>query len=1250
MQKQFGKLSVMFFSKLKDFLKKDIYVATLTAILFVAFFANYRFGTTLIGWDSLQTELNISSNIARNFASVWQEYQGLGSVVGNAHAVEFFRNLILYPFSLILPQSVIRYLYTFSMIYIGVISTYFLLKKFLSKETSFEFIAFIGALFYFLNLGTVQNFFVPFEPFSAFYAFLPLSILFLYKYIKGESGWVQLLLVLLLTTFSFEVPTIFIVYSIIIFPALGMAIVIGLFAKQKALVKKSVFASLLLLVANTFWILPFIYYFTSNLQVRFSSISNRLSSDNATLLNTGYSNLTDVSILRGFWFSNIDYIDKAGKYGYMLSDWIDWIGVKNMSSLGYVFGIVIILGFISLFFLKIPKCVKFFISYLFLITLFFFFGSNGISSDLYGFIIISKPLFKEIFRFSFTKWIVPASLSFAFLFSFGTLFISKLFSNLAFSPKVFFVSRFIIPTLLLVYMAPVFFGHLIYPSVRQDIPGDYINLQKYLENEPKSSRIAILPASTFWGWTFTDWGYRGSGFLWYGINQSVLSRTFDVWNTKNEQFYNEFQYAIYSSDAVLLNYVLEKYQVNYLVFDESIISPESEKALFGDETKQLLSKMSGISKTFESGKLIVYKYKLQNLVDDYIYTPLDYSKNSNSYEFSNIDPSFISEDLNYITFNSQNNVQFAFPDDRKLAGLLSSPDSTNNLLPIDFIPIGIGSNIYEIAFPQFFVNQPIPAIVTFNSDNIGVDYLYPKVVDKDGNIILSKSNKDIFDVNLDPTKKILFNNTPIDSVGFGGYFLVKPESTIVSYDEDPVEIYDFSDEIYSVEASGCSDEFSEYAKLYDKYPESVTVTTSKGAACLNFEKDIDSGFVSVYKIEYLYKKSDVAKQIYCLYSKIFDKCINEKYQGSLVQGDVFDRYTDYVVFEGNDELSLQLILEAADYTKPQNITYKDIKVSRYKVWNVNVFSPRASAYFSESKVSVSKDSLPVRVVLPNYGDLNKKYLPGSTKYNPISKNCDNFNEKVYDRQILSNIKGLPLYKYTATDAISCDTVDTQFINPYADYLITFDSKKITGKGLDICLAGINLDKCLIQDRLSGTGRESFILPSYKLAKSIRINLGNQSIGDVPTENELYSVNVQYFPYKWLKGIYVKPADAAISSQNGVVVSVVSKKAIYKYEVDVKKSDDVSSTDELSGLIILNQSFEKGWGLYEKDSCVFGFTTPFTCKKSNSEHVLAKNWANAWVVPAVSASYVIIFWPQYLQFFGYLVLIIYIVWIIRKIGR
>ncbi|MEJ2276721.1 MAG: hypothetical protein P8Y70_03075, partial [Candidatus Lokiarchaeota archaeon] len=62
-------------------------------------------------------------------------------------------------------------------------------------------------------------------------------------------------------------------------------------------------------------------------------------------------------------------------------------------------------------------------------------------------------------------------------------------------------------------------------------------LYEFFGKAPKQARVAFFPVQTFWGWNFYSWNYRGSGFLWYGIEQPILDRAFDVWSKHNEDYY-----------------------------------------------------------------------------------------------------------------------------------------------------------------------------------------------------------------------------------------------------------------------------------------------------------------------------------------------------------------------------------------------------------------------------------------------------------------------------------------------------------------------------------------------------------------------------------------------------------------------------------------------------------------------------------------------------------------------------------------
>ncbi|KKT59183.1 MAG: polymerase beta domain protein, partial [Candidatus Gottesmanbacteria bacterium GW2011_GWA1_44_24b] len=127
------------------------------------------------------------------------------------------------------------------------------------------------------------------------------------------------------------------------------------------------------------------------------------------------------------------------------------------------------------------------------------------------------------------------------------------------------------------------------------------------QKQDRNTRVAILPQPSYWSWKLYDFGYRGSGFFWYGIPQPTLDRAFDPWSNENENYFWELSYAIYKKDPLLLNNVFSKYNVGYVVFDEEFLATAGHyRALFIEETKELLSQMPGVTKVAEFGKITIY--------------------------------------------------------------------------------------------------------------------------------------------------------------------------------------------------------------------------------------------------------------------------------------------------------------------------------------------------------------------------------------------------------------------------------------------------------------------------------------------------------------------------------------------------------------------------------------------------------------------------------------------------------------------
>jgi hypothetical protein len=545
---------------MRSFLSRYKYQIIIFLVVLFLFFINYKKGTFLSGWDNLQTELNPLLAIRRAVFSVWEEYQSFGLLAGMAHASDLIRAIFLWVVSFILPQSIIRYFYHFLMLFLGGWGTFELFKvdSFFRRNDN-NIIPLFGALFYILNLGTVQMFFLPFEPFSTFFSFLPWGIWSFYRIIDNKENknfkknLIQFFFINLLGTPSFYTQQLFVVYILI----LGL-ITIGLIWKinesKTKIIKNSLFSFILIFLINSFWLLPQIYFVKTSSNVVFEAKINQLATEDTYFQNKEKGTLPYFLRLEGFYFYLLDKDNNP-----LFFAWQNHF--KKFFFLQYFFAILMILGI----YYSLKNKDYLFIPSFFLLA--FIFLNNTWPINLFDNFWRTNKLLNQIFRSPFTKFIIPYSLVYSYFISQGILFLKeKFFANF----KILTPYYFLITTFLILYSLPSFFGFFISSEMKVKIPSDYFDVINYFKNEDKNKRIALLPEYTFWGWYQNKWGYNGSGFLWYGIEQPIVSRTFDVWSNVSESYFWEIKQAITEENLFKFEKVLEKYQIDYLILDLSL--------------------------------------------------------------------------------------------------------------------------------------------------------------------------------------------------------------------------------------------------------------------------------------------------------------------------------------------------------------------------------------------------------------------------------------------------------------------------------------------------------------------------------------------------------------------------------------------------------------------------------------------------------------------------------------------------------
>jgi len=585
------------------------FICSLLAIIvtwFLVVITNYRVGTWLIGWDSLLPEINIWLNISRSLTAAWQEYQGLGLLGGIGHGSEITRQILLLPFILSLPTSLIRYLWTFAMLLLGPLGVFFwtrqLIKDKLSLSSYFvELSALVASLAYLLNLATIQYFFLPLEAFSSFYGFLPWLLMTAVQYLHTPSSkrlW-KFAVWSLLATSAFHVQTLFVVYAIV----LGFFMLESWWERGSAQLKPIFTIILVLIGIHSFWLLPVGYFGAFGAQDTLTGKQDMISTPESHLLNKGFGDWFHVFTLQGYWLEYIDSND--GTHTYLLQTWRSYLQNPIIIVLLSVFSGLCFAGLIALCFKRNSKSF----SWSFIIAFIFTAGMLTAGTGPLGLIFsvfTQLPLMYQMFRVAFTKWSMVAGLLYClgigFLIAFVTSSVQEKFKQL-----VFHTSLSVCLLLILGITLPVFGGQLFYDNIQIQTPAAYQQLFDFFEQQPTQKRILVLPLHTFWGWHVNNWNYRGSGFIWYGIKQPIVDRNFDVWSRTNEEFYQQLQEAMYQKDVKYFSSLIETHDISYLLVDESELTGSGKSLAATTAEQESFLTTIGAKQVFESDFFRVFE-------------------------------------------------------------------------------------------------------------------------------------------------------------------------------------------------------------------------------------------------------------------------------------------------------------------------------------------------------------------------------------------------------------------------------------------------------------------------------------------------------------------------------------------------------------------------------------------------------------------------------------------------------------------
>jgi hypothetical protein len=576
---------------MRRYIHHIVTLAVLTSLVGMLAWTNYVPGTMLAGWDDLHHEFNFPLALERIMQGVWRADQGLGAVAGHSHMSDLPRIIILWIISLIVPLQNVRFVFVIVSLYAGIMGMYCFVYSLLGKSAkqspaSYSIVALISSFVYVFNLGTVQQFILPFEMFMVQFAVLPWLILSAFWYLYKPKALPLLIFTIFVLLFSSTAyaATLWYVFFGIFFIWLIFTLLIHLIPSLPSSLSRAksresnlihfalsvqtrhiLILIIVFIVMNLYWLLPNIYFAKNHgEEVRTSKI-NTIFSPDMFEANKQFGNVKDALLLKSFLFDWQMYDYDSHSFPQIMESWRKHLSKPWGLATGYLITFMGIGGIL----LAIKRKDIQFIPYAVFLVIPFVLLLNGTwpISALYEQLSTISPIIKEALRTPFTKVSIPASFGLALFVGYFVLQLHRI------GKALFRIGVVVSMASVLYFALPAFQGGYIHRLVQVKIPTAYFEMFSYFQTQPKHARVALLPIHTFWNWTHYTWGYQGAGFLQFGIPQPLLDRDYGRWTEQNEQYNREMSYALYSQNAEILAMTIQKFDIEYMVLDTSVFEP-----------------------------------------------------------------------------------------------------------------------------------------------------------------------------------------------------------------------------------------------------------------------------------------------------------------------------------------------------------------------------------------------------------------------------------------------------------------------------------------------------------------------------------------------------------------------------------------------------------------------------------------------------------------------------------------------------
>jgi hypothetical protein len=240
------------------------------------------------------------------------------------------------------------------------------------------------------------------------------------------------------------------------------------------------------------------------------------------------------------------------------------------------------------------------------------------------------------------------------------------------------------------------------------------------------------------------------------------------------------------------------------------------------------------------------------------------------------------------------------------------------------------------------------------------------------------------------------------------------------------------------------------------------------------------------------------------------------------------------------------------------------------------------------------------------------------------KTCNPALEGEYRRELLEDGSGTPFLRLTSVHADSCLVWSFPDLPLDRGWLISLVYRH--QKGYPLLTAGFD-----------GLGRYKYfytklqqnndwdqahlIVPPYSTdEQGVAISLSNVSFNRHPSVNDLASLRINQIPWDYAKSVHFIKQEADIIKNDPQPLEFQG--GYWHYTVSLPENGRTADST-----LTLPQSYDRGW-------LAFGVENG---RPRLLKHFLINNWANAWDVSGKSEKIYLVFWPQLLQYLGFLLL-------------